>query len=94
MFLKNWFVIAVLSIVGLGLMYFWLTADSSPPGVTPQSGETDATTLAVTLAGAITTVGGAIFGVLGKFNDYRKAKLEIEAKELEIEEKRQQLENK
>ena len=77
----------------MGLLYFWLTVDRVPPGVTPQSGESDATTLAVTLAGAITTVGGAIFGVLGKYNDYRKAQLEIKAKELEIERTQKELEN-
>lgn len=89
MILKRWGVIVVLAVIGLGLLGYWMTLDVPPPGVTPQ-GDADSITAAVTaVAGAITTLGAAMFGLLGKWTDYRKAQLEVAAKELELEQKRQ-----
>ncbi len=92
MIFKNWAVIIVLAIVGLGLGAYWLSIPSTPDGVITQSGDDDTVTLVATLAGAITTIGASVFGILGKYNDYRKVKLELAEKELELEQKRRALE--
>jgi hypothetical protein len=88
MFLKRWSVIAVLAVVGLGLLAYWMSLDVPPPGVTPQ-GDQDSVASAITaIAGALTTLGGAVFGLLSKWTDHRKAQLEVASKELELEQKR------
>ena len=92
MFFKNWIVIVVLMVVGIGLGAYWLSLPVVPDGVTPQSGEDDTMKALAALAGAITTIGTAIFGVLGKFNDYREKRLAIANAELELEKKRRELE--
>lgn len=92
MFLKKWPVIIILGCVGSGLLYYWLTAERVPPGVTPQSGQSDTITLIVSLAGAIGTLGGAVSGLVSKYYEFRKTQLEIEAQELEILQKRKELE--
>ncbi len=43
------------------------------------------------LAGAVTTMGGAVFGVLGKLNEYKKAKLDIAEKQMVLDEKKKKL---
>lgn len=89
MVLKRWSVIIVLMAIGFGLLGYWMTLEPAPPGVTPQ-GNADSLTAAITsVAGAITTLGAAVFGLLGKWTDYRKAQLEVASKELELEQKRQ-----
>lgn len=92
MIFKNWAVIIILAAIGLGLWWYWLSIPTAAKGVVAQSGDNDTVTLIATLAGAITTIGGAVFGILGKYNDYRKVKLELAEKELELEEKRRALE--
>lgn len=89
MIFRNWIVIAVLALIGLGLLGYWMSLPSVPDGVTPQGGVDDAIKAVGALAGAITTIGGAIFGVLGKLNEYKKAKLDIEEKQLALDEKKQ-----
>ena len=91
MFLKNWIVIVVLAVIGIALGGYWLSLPSVPDGVTPQGGMDDTVTAVAALAGAITTIGGSVFGVLGKLNEYKKAKLEIEEKEIALVEKKQKL---
>jgi uncharacterized membrane protein YedE/YeeE len=89
MFLKNWIVIIILAVVGVLLAGYWLSLPETPVGVTPQGGLDDAVTAIAALAGAITTIGGAVFGVLGKLNEYKKAKLDIEEKQMALDEKKQ-----
>ena len=84
--LRNWKVIVALTIAGLALAFYWWQI-RIPPGVTPQSSE-DVYTAIAALAGAITTLGTAFFGVLGKWADYKKTKLEIEEKQFELEQKK------
>ncbi|WP_147106485.1 hypothetical protein [Tateyamaria sp. syn59] len=98
MILKRWSVIAVLGIVGLALLVYVLGSDTAEvlstgpvdPGVVPQGPDdsSDLVTAITAVAGAVTTLGAAIFGLLGKWTDYRKAQLEVAAKELELEQKR------
>ncbi|MEP6066860.1 MAG: hypothetical protein ABJ246_13555 [Paracoccaceae bacterium] len=92
MIFKNWAVIIILAVIGLGLGWYWLSIPTVPDGVLAQSGDDATVTLVATLAGAITTIGGSVFGILGKYNDYRKVKLELAEKELELEQKRRALE--
>ena len=91
MFLKRWSVIAVLLLIGLAFWAYWYSLPRVPGGVTPQSGSEDWVKAIAALAGMITTLGGAVFGVLGKLNDYKKVKLEIAEKELEIARKQKEL---
>lgn len=84
--LRKWSVIAILIIVGVGLGLYWWQA-RPPSGVTAQSGESFSTAIAA-LAGAITTLGTAIFGMLGKWTEYKKTQLEIEEKKLDLEHKK------
>lgn len=84
--LRNWKVIVALTIVGVGLGYYWWQI-RIPAGVTPQGNEDFYAAIAA-LAGAITTLGTAIFGMLGKWADYKKTKLEIEEKQLELNQKK------
>jgi len=91
MFLKNWIVILLLGVIGLGLGIYWLNTPTIPDGVTPQGDEQDPMVLLAALAGAITTLGGSVFGILGKYNDYKKVRLEIAEKEFELEQKRKAL---
>jgi|GEM_PF-4871516 len=91
MFLRNWIVIIVLAAIGIALGWYWLSLPNAPDGVTPQGGMDDTVTAVAALAGAITTIGGSVFGVLGKLNEYKKAKLEIEEKEIALAEKKQKL---
>ncbi|MEP3848162.1 MAG: hypothetical protein ABJM43_22720 [Paracoccaceae bacterium] len=92
MIFKNWAVIIFLALVGLALGWYWLSIPAAPKGVVAQSGDDDTVTLVATLAGAITTIGASVFGILGRYNDYRKVKLELAEKELELEQKRRALE--
>lgn len=86
--LKQWSVILLMTALGLALGVYWLAQPTAPEGVTPQ-GDVDGVTQSVlALAGAITALGTAVFGVLGKVSDFRKAQLDIEAKKLEIEAKK------
>lgn len=94
MFLKNWLVIIVLAVIGLALARYWLSIPRIPDGVTPLGDETGTLAIVASLAGAVTTLGGAIFGVLGKLNDYKKVRLEIEEKELELEKIRSAMKEK
>jgi hypothetical protein len=73
------------------LLYYWNTIPSLPPGVTPQSGEDETYKAMAALAGAITTLGTAVFGVLGNFNEYRQKRLAIQKAELDIEKQRREL---
>jgi cell shape-determining protein MreC len=91
MFLKNWLVIIVLAAVGLALGVYWLNTPTVPDGVTPQGDEQTPAVLLAALAGAVTTISGSVFGVLGKINDYKKARQEIEEKEIELAQKRKAL---
>lgn len=91
MILRNWTVIIVLAATGLALGWYWFTLPSVPDGVSPQGGMDETVTAVAALAGAITTIGGSIFGVLGKLNEYKKAKLEIAEKELALAQKQQEL---
>ena len=84
--LKNWKVIVALIIAGVGLGLYWWQI-RVPAGVTPQGSE-DVYAAIAALAGAITTLGTAIFGMLGKWADYKKTKLEIEEKQFELEQKK------
>lgn len=92
MVLKKWPVIIVLGCIGLALAYLWLSTPSIPDGVTPQGDDMGPTAMLATLAGAITTLGGSVFGILGKLNEYKKARLEIAQQEFELEQKRKALE--
>jgi hypothetical protein len=94
MFLKRWGVIVVLALVGLALGAYWWSMPSTPDGVTPQGGSDETITAIAALAGAVTTLGGAIFGVLMKFTEYQKAKLDIEERRIALQEKKQSLESK
>ena len=86
--LRNWIVIGVLAVIGLVLIGYWFSLPSIPDGVTPQ-GDSDEWIKSITaIAGGITTLSVSIFGALSKLNDYKIAKLDIEAKRLELEEKR------
>lgn len=89
--LKNWFVIVVLSAIGLALFVYWQSIQSLPEGITPQGDENDNFKQIATLAGAITTLGTAVFGVLGKFNDFRARRIANALAELELEKKRKEL---
>ncbi len=89
--LRTWPVILVLAAIGLGLAGYWLTLEGTPDGVTPQSGGETAMNGILALAGAITTLGTAIFGVLSKLTEHRKAQLDLEKTRLELEEKRRTL---
>jgi hypothetical protein len=91
MFLKKWPVIIILAVIGLALGFYWLVTPTVPDGVTPQGDEAGTTAMLATLAGAITTLGGSIFGLLGKLNEYKKVRLEIAEKEFELEQKRRAL---
>ncbi|WP_299681047.1 hypothetical protein [uncultured Roseobacter sp.] len=88
MVFRNWIVIGILAVVGLALISYWISLPDVPDGVTPQSGMDDTVKAVAALAGAITTLGGAVFGVLGKLNEYRLAKLEIEEKRMALEERK------
>lgn len=87
--LRNWIVITVLALIGVALSYFWFTLPQVDPSVTPKGGTEDMVTAIAAFAGAITTFGAAIFGVLGKYNEYTKAKLEIEEKRIDLDRKKQ-----
>ncbi len=91
MFLKNWIVIIILAVIGISLTGYWLSLPDVPDGVTPQGGMEDAVTAMAALAGAVTTMGGAVFGVLGKLNEYKKAKLDIAEKQMVLDEKKKKL---
>ncbi|WP_299554866.1 hypothetical protein [uncultured Tateyamaria sp.] len=92
-FFKRWSVIVVLGLIGLALLSYVIGSDAgdalllSEPsnGVVPQGpGDSGDIAGAITaVAGAVTTLGAAVFGLLGKWTDYRKAQLEVAAKELE-----------
>lgn len=97
--LKRWSVIVIMGLVGLALLAYLIGGHAgdvmllseTPDGVVPQ-GEDDRGDIAgaiTAVAGAVTTLGAAVFGLLGKWTDYRKAQLEVAAKELELEQKRQ-----
>lgn len=87
--LKRWSVILLLTLFGLGLGMYWLSQPTVPQGTTPMGDTAAGTTQSVlALAGALTALGTAVFGLLGKFNDFRKAQLDIEAKKLDNEAKR------
>lgn len=91
--LKNWAVLSVLAIVGIGLLIYGLGVERAPEGVTPQSGGGGALTeRLLALAGAITTLGTAIFGVVGKYAEHRKAQLARRKDELELEKMRLEIE--
>ena len=92
MFFKNWIVICVLAACGMGLLIYWNSIPAVPDGVTAQSGEDETYKAMAALAGEITTLGTSIFGVLGKFNEYREKRLSIQKAELEIEKQRRELE--
>jgi hypothetical protein len=86
--LRNWIVIGVLAAIGVILIGYWLSLPSVPDGVTPQGDYDDWIKSIGAIAGGITTLSASIFGALSKLNDYKKAKLDIETKRLELEEKR------
>ncbi len=92
MILKHWAVILGLGIIGLALGAYWLSLPSVPEGVTPQSGEGSTINGLAALAGAITTLGTAVFGVLGKYNDFRAKRLAIAKAELDLEQQRREME--
>lgn len=94
MFLKKWPVIIILACIGIALVGYWLSLPSTPEGVTPQSDSAPWATQIAALAGAITTLGGAIFGILGQFNDYRAKRIAIATAEVELAQKRKELETK
>jgi hypothetical protein len=85
---RNWIVIGVLAAIGLILIGYWFSLTSVPDGVTPQGDSDEWLKAIAAIAGGITTLSASIFGALSKLNEYKKAKLDIEAKRLEIEEKR------
>lgn len=89
--LRNWIVISVLAATGLILIGYWFSLPSVPVGVTPQGYSDEWIKSIAAIAGGITTLSASIFGALSKLNDYKKAKLDIEAKRLELEEKRRTL---
>ncbi len=89
--LKRWSVIILLFAVAAGLGWYWLS--SPPAGVTPQGGTEDAVTKIAALAGAITTMAGAISGAAMKLVEYRKANLDLEAQRLANEKLRREIEN-
>lgn len=91
MILRNWFVIVALTAIGLGLLTYWLSMPTTPEGVTPQGEDDDLFKAIAALAGAITTLGTAIFGVLGKLNEFRAKRIEIATAELELAKKRREL---
>lgn len=86
--LRNWIVIGVLAAIGVVLIGYWFSLPSVPDGVTPQGDSDEWTKSIAAIAGGITTLSASVFGALGKLNDYKKAKLDIETKRLELEEKR------
>lgn len=90
MFLKNWFVISALGAIGLALLFFWFAMPSTPEGVTPQSDEDDVVKAIAALAGAITTLGTAVFGILGKLNDFRAKRIAIAKAEIELKKMQQE----
>ncbi|MCB4379971.1 hypothetical protein FZX02_05775 [Synechococcus sp. MU1644] len=97
--LKRWSVITIMGLIGLALLGYLIRSDAgeaillseTPDGVVPQGPDTggDIAAAVTAVAGAVTTLGAAVFGLLGKWTDYRKAQLEVAAKELELEQKRQ-----
>jgi len=91
MFLKNWIVIVILAVIGIGLGWYWFSLPVVPDGVTPQGEVDDAVTAIAALAGAVTTMGASVFGVLSKLNEYKKAKLEIAEKQMALDEKKKKL---
>ena len=93
MFLKKWPVILVLACVGIGLAVYWLRLPTTPEGVITQGDGDDVFTNVAALAGAITTLGGAIFGILGQYNDYRAKRIAIATAEVELAQKRKELES-
>jgi hypothetical protein len=88
MIFRNWIVIIILTLIGLFLAGYWLTLPATPVGVTPQGGTEEAVKAVGAIAGALTTLGAAIFGVLGKLNEYKKTKLELEEKRIALDEKK------
>ncbi len=93
MILKRWPVIIGLSCIGIALVAYWLSLPKTPDGVTAQSGSDDAVKTIAALAGAITSLGGAIFGILGQLNDYRAKRIAIATAEVELAQKRKELES-
>jgi len=98
--LKRWSVIVILVLIGVALLVYLIGSGAgdaialrdSTDGVVPQGPGSDSGDIAgaiTAVAGAVTTLGAAVFGLLGKWTDYRKAQLEVAAKELELEQKRQ-----
>jgi hypothetical protein len=88
--LKRWSVIIVLLAVAVGLGWYWLSLPTA--GVTPQGGTEGAVTAIAALAGAITTMAGAISGAAMKLVEYRKANLDLEAQRLANEKLRREIE--
>ena len=86
--LRNWTIIGVLAAIGFILIGYWLLLPSVQDGVTPQGDSDEWTKSIAIIAGGITTLSASVFGALGKLNEYKKAKLDIEAKQLELEERR------
>jgi len=91
MFLKRWPVIAVLLVIGLGLLIYWLSLPRVPEGLVAQGDGDDLATSIAALAGAITTLGTAAFAMLSKWNEYRKEQLDVRERELELKKKEQEL---
>jgi len=87
--LKNWVFILVLAAIGIALFYYWFSIHQPIPGVTPQGGDSDSVTALVALVAAIVSLGSALFGVLGKYFEYKKAQLEIEEKHFDLDRKKQ-----
>jgi len=96
MFLKNWIVIVVLLAIGLALAWYGLRTTTArvalSPGVVPQGGTEDLVTAIAAIAGAITTLTGAIFGAAMKLIEYKKASLAVEEARIANEKARKELE--
>jgi len=89
--LKNWFVIIALAVIGLVLGWYWLQAGRVPDGVIPQGDTESVVTTIAALAGAVTTLAGAISGAAMKLIEYRKASLELDAQALANEKARREM---
>ena len=97
MFLKNWTIIIILLVVAVGLGWYALQANilqnPTTGGVTPQGGTQDTVTAIAALAGAITTLVGAVSGAAMKFIEYKKASLAVEGQQIANEKARKDLES-
>lgn len=89
--LRRWPVILLLAAIGLACLGYVIRMPPTPVGVTPQGDVETAVSRIAAIAGAITTLGTAIFGLLGKWTEHRKARLDIEKAKLDIEERRRAL---